>query len=89
MIGRTSLLAISSRSNSCLSPFFRTSGNTVTIVTTNLTPDELEQEYARCFSLLSSKQIMINVNGSDVRKNGDKQLLDLELIANKEVRPII
>lgn len=68
---------------------FRTSGNTVTIVTTNLTPDELEQEYARCFSLLSSKQIMINVNGSDVRKNGDKQLLDLELIANKEVRPII
>ena len=68
---------------------FRTSGNSVTIITTNLTLDELEDCFPRCFSLLSSKQIMIHVKGEDVRVNGDKKMLDFELARNHEARPII
>lgn len=68
---------------------FRTSGNGVTIVTTNLTPELLDAEYPRCFSLLAAKQIEIEVNGDDSRKNGDKKLMDIELIENGEVRPIV
>ncbi len=67
----------------------RISHNLVTIVTTNLTEDELESEYPRCFSLLAEKQIEVHVQGVDARSNGDKRFLDLELARNGEARPLI
>jgi DNA replication protein DnaC len=67
---------------------FRTSGSAVTIVTTNLTPEQLDEEYPRCFSLLSAKQLPIEVDGDDARKNGNKMLVDIELIKMGEIRPI-
>ncbi len=67
---------------------FRTSGTAVTIVTTNLTPDQLNDEYPRCFSLLAAKQISIHVKGDDARLNGDKKLVDIELAKAQEARPL-
>jgi DNA replication protein DnaC len=66
----------------------RTSGTAVTIMTTNMTPDELNDEYKRVHSLLSAKQITVHVNGEDARTNGAKKLMDLELAQNHEARPI-
>jgi DNA replication protein DnaC len=68
---------------------FRTSGSAVTILTTNLTPDELNEEYPRCFSLLEAKQTSIHVKGTDSRLSGEKMLVDLELTKNGEARPIV
>lgn len=67
----------------------RTSGQGVTILTTNLKPRDLEYEYPRCFSLLASKEIEIEVKGEDVRRNGTKAVIDLELEKNGEQRPIV
>ncbi len=67
---------------------YRMNGNTINIVTTNLLPNELEKEYPRCFSVMESKQIPINVDGIDHRTNGDQRLLDIELALNNEHRPI-
>jgi DNA replication protein DnaC len=66
----------------------RTSGNAVTIMTTNLTPEELAEKYQRSFSLLQAKQDRVFVSGIDSRQNGAKRMVDFELIANGEVRPI-
>lgn len=68
---------------------FRTSGNGVTLITTNLAPDQLDHEYPRTFSLLAAKQRRIKVNGADARRSGDVDLVRMELIANKEARPIV
>jgi DNA replication protein DnaC len=67
---------------------FRTSGSSVTIMTTNLTPDQLNDEYPRCFSLLEAKQCRVCVNGSDARVDGAKKMVDIELIRNHEARPL-
>lgn len=67
---------------------FRTGGNGVTITTTNLTPDQLEEFYPRTFSLLEAKQTTIKVNGEDARKSGDIQLLEKEMIKHGWARPI-
>jgi len=67
---------------------FRTSGDCVTIIATNLTPEQLEDEYPRCFSLLAAKQHYIEVKGEDARADGTKKLRDLTMAAGKEVRPL-
>jgi hypothetical protein len=67
---------------------FRTSGCAVTIMTTNMTPDELNDEYSRCFSLLAAKQTRVHVSGDDVRMKGEAKMMDEELAKNKETRPI-
>lgn len=66
----------------------RSNYNKVTILTTNLTPDELNDIYPRTYSLLAAKEQSVYVNGTDVRK---EQLNDLikELALNSEVRPLI
>lgn len=68
---------------------FRTSGNAVTLITTNLTPAALDTEYPRIFSLLASKQRHITVGGHDVRRAGEVDLFRMELIANGEAQPIV
>lgn len=68
---------------------FRTSGNSVTIITTNLTPEQLEDHYPRTFSLLAPKVKHVGVKGMDARKSGDVDLMNQELILNGEVRPIV
>ena len=67
---------------------FRTAGAAVTIMTTNMTPEQQDDTYWRVFSLLAAKQQRIHVQGDDSRVNGDKRLMDLELKTNKESRPI-
>jgi DNA replication protein DnaC len=65
----------------------RTNYNLVTIMTTNLTPDELHDEYPRAYSLLAAKQIRIEMKGQDARQ-GVRELRNEELLANDEVEPI-
>lgn len=65
----------------------RTNFNRVTIMTTNLEPDELRSEYPRTYSLLEAKQIRVAMSGVDARQTFIAQE-NLELIANEEVRPI-
>lgn len=67
---------------------FRTSGNGVTIMTTNLTPEELEIEYPRTYSLLAAKQQRIKVAGVDARIAGDVDFMNMELALNGEARPL-
>lgn len=67
---------------------FRTSGAAVTIVSTNLTPEAMEQQFGRCYSLLSAKQYRYHVQGTDVRKDGTVMMRQEELNANNEVLPI-
>lgn len=66
----------------------RTSGKSVTIVTTNLTPEELDDQYPRTFSLLSECVKQIPVGGVDVRRKGHVQLDSIELAINGEAQPI-
>jgi len=66
----------------------RSNYNKVTIVTTNLTPEELDEIYPRTSSLLAAKEQSIKVNGNDVRKEGVWNV-NKELVENGEVRPII
>lgn len=66
----------------------RSNYNKVTLLTTNLTPEELDEIYPRTYSLLAAKEQSVYVTGTDVRK---EQLNDLnkELALNGEIRPII
>lgn len=66
---------------------YRTNFNKVTIMTTNLTPEALREEYPRTYSLLEAKQIRVEVVGEDARQN-IRGLKNLEIIANMEVEPI-
>jgi hypothetical protein len=61
----------------------------VTIMTTNLQPDELDRYYPRTYGLLAAKQQRHEINFRDVRRSGDVLLLDAELAANGETRPIV
>lgn len=67
---------------------YRTSGNAVTIITTNLTSEELNDQYPRAFSLLAASAQQVFVNGEDARRAGEVSMLKLELVMNKESRPI-
>lgn len=65
----------------------RTNYNLPTIITTNLSEDELTEVYPRTYSLLASKQVRVDMSGEDARiKKIAKE--NLELVANGEVRPI-
>lgn len=66
---------------------FRTNFNRVTIMTTNLTPDELHDQYPRTYSLLEAKQLRIEMSGEDARQTFIAKE-NIELVANDEVRPI-
>lgn len=65
----------------------RTNFNRPTIMTTNMTPDALHEEYPRTYSLLEAKQIRIEMSGADARQ-GVRGMRNLELLANEEVEPI-
>lgn len=65
----------------------RTNFNKVTIMTTNLTPQQLREAYPRPYSLLEPKQIRVEMAGNDFRQSG--LIMDnLSMIASAEVRPI-
>lgn len=65
----------------------RTNHNLPTILTTNLTQDELHEYYPRTYSLLAAKQLRIDMSGADARI-GKIAEENLELAANGEIRPI-
>lgn len=64
----------------------RTNYNLPTIITTNLTSEELSEFYPRTYSLLAAKQKRIDMDGEDFR--GHIGLENMELAENGEVRPI-
>lgn len=45
----------------------RTSANLPTLITTNLTPDEIEDLYPRAFSLIFAKNLGLELSGTDAR----------------------
>lgn len=65
----------------------RTNWNLPTIMTTNMTEAELQETYARTYSLLSAKQVRIDMTGEDARRSfiGTE---NLDIIVNDEIRPI-
>jgi DNA replication protein DnaC len=65
----------------------RTNYNLPTIITTNLSAEELSDYYPRTYALLAAKQERVNMTGENVRA-GKVRLENMELIANGEVRPI-
>lgn len=65
----------------------RTNFNRVTVMTTNLGPDKLHEEYPRTYSLLEAKQVRVEMGGEDARQTFIARE-NIELIANDEVRPI-
>lgn len=65
----------------------RTNFNKITIMTTNLTKEQLNAAYPRTYSLLEAKQIRVPMSGSDFRQQ-ELAMENIELIANQEVRPI-
>jgi DNA replication protein DnaC len=65
----------------------RTNYNAITIITTNLSEEELEEHYPRIYSLLSAKQMRVEMTGADARQEWMAKK-DLELIMNDERRPI-
>ena len=66
----------------------RSNYNKVTILTTNLEPEELDDIYPRTYSLLAAKEQSVYVNGIDARKENLHDL-NKELALNGEVRPLI
>lgn len=65
----------------------RTDYNLPNIITTNLTGAEMLEYYDRSYSLLSAKEVRINLVGSDYRADVLSQL-NIELALNNEVHPI-
>lgn len=66
---------------------YRTNYGRVTILTTNLEPDELDEHYERTYSLLAAKQKHIGISGNDARREGIWDLNTL-LAENGQRRPI-
>lgn len=66
---------------------YRTDHNLPTIITTNMTEAELYDKYARTYSLLSAKQLRIDMGGEDARVSriGNE---NFEMAINGEVRPL-
>ena len=67
---------------------YRSNYNKVTILTTNLTPKELDEIYPRTYSLLAAKEQSIKVAGNDVRKEGIWSV-NKQLAENGESRPSV
>lgn len=67
---------------------YRTNYGKVTVLTTNLTPEKLDEEYPRTYSLLAAKEKHINVNGKDARRHDGIWTLMQELIENGERKGI-
>jgi DNA replication protein DnaC len=65
----------------------RTTANLPTIMTTNLSPDKLEEFFPRVFSLVSAKNLAINMCGPDVRL-GRLFMNRLSVLKNGERFPI-
>jgi len=66
---------------------YRSNYNKVTILTTNLAPEELDEIYPRTYSLLRAKERSIQVKGKDARRD-HVWSLNRELAENHERRPI-
>lgn len=66
----------------------RVDGNRVTLMTTNLMPEQMDEDYRRTYSLLCATQHRYEMKGVDVRRSNEVHRKDLELIENKETRPI-
>lgn len=66
---------------------YRTNWNKITIMTTNMTQDELREGYPRTYSLLEAKQWRIELSGEDARMTG-MNIENSNLALNGEVRPI-
>lgn len=66
---------------------FRTNFNLPTITTTNLSEQEIAEEYPRTYSLLQAKQGRIDMSGIDKRM-GQIRIENMDLVMNNEVRPI-
>jgi len=66
---------------------YRTNFNRITLMTTNLTPEQLHKEYPRSYSLLEAKNKRITLGGEDARQDFIKWENE-ELAINGEVRPI-
>lgn len=64
----------------------RTSRNLPTVTTTNMVAEELEAQFPRIHSLLSSKQFRIELTGGDYRV--EHGLENEEMILGGEVRPL-
>lgn len=65
----------------------RTNFNRVTIVTTNLTEQNLRYHYPRPYSLLEAKQFRVVLEGEDARQFMVRNR-NLDMAANQEVAPI-
>jgi hypothetical protein len=66
----------------------RTDDNRVTLMTTNLTPEELDGEYTRTYSLLAAKQKRYEIDYEDARRTGDIHLINSSMVECGEVRPL-
>lgn len=65
----------------------RTNYNRITVINTNLNPDELDEEYPRTYSLLAAKERHIKLSGKDSRRDGIWDLTTY-LIENGERKAI-
>lgn len=66
----------------------RSDSNLPTIITTNMTPDELEENYPRVFSLMSAKNMQLNLDGYDARVGSEVWQENVVLGLNGEVKPL-
>ena len=65
---------------------YRTNFDLPTIITTNMSQAKLNDQYPRIYSLLSAKQLRVEVTGEDARGRVGKE--NIELMENGETRPI-
>lgn len=66
----------------------RSSANLPTLITTNLTPDEIEDLYPRAFSLISAKNVSIELSGTDARLGNKVWKRFAESVESGEALPI-
>jgi DNA replication protein DnaC len=66
----------------------RIDSNKVTLMTTNLLPDILDQHYPRTYSLLAAKQKRWAIGGEDRRRSGEVFNIVEQMVQNKLKRPI-
>lgn len=65
----------------------RTNYNGITILTTNLSPEDMLAQYPRSYSLLEAKQVRVEIRGEDARRSVVSQR-NLDRLLNKEQVPI-
>lgn len=66
----------------------RSGANLPTIITTNMTPDEMEDTYPRVFSVITAKNLLIELSGSDARLGNKVWKRVAESVANGWALPI-